>query len=575
MYLQVYNPFQQANTNLQGGSVQLQGGYNPQTPAPVAGPSLAELKAPTPAPIASQASKTPSSVPITIRGPQVPVQPQITDLSGSYGLYNGTVYDKATGQGLDLTTFKQKTGIQNPNWNALKFDTSYNPTQQTQQSGGFGLGDWGMADSKIPPQTPDPYLQLAAQAGAAGVSADDLSKLIGLTSEEKNQIYKNLGIDTLASEVFSTPSKSTQQIYTEAYNAAGLADIKTKFQELQDKINSRYADLNTATEQINNHPWISEASRVGRIRRLMEAAQSDIANLETQAQQYADLYNEGLAQVNQTVQNTVADISYNQQLKAQQLQYLIAKAEQDIAAAQQSKLARYFPEYLTGVNSITKYETLNQGQTLIDPKTGKVIYSVPKTYAPSGSGSGSRITTGDNPQLYSGLSSSTATAVRSKVSAFKSEPVIQNFATIQEGYNFVQSLSNTTINPADDQALIYSLAKALDPGSVVREGEYATAQKYAQSWVKAFGKGIEQALLGTGFLSETARQNIKKTIQQKYAASKQSYDNLYKQYVKSINSLTGRSDGDSFLTDYSITPSVGSAGVPSSSVQDAINKWVP
>lgn len=162
-------------------------------------------------------------------------------------------------------------------------------------------------------------------------------------------------------------------------------------------------------------------------------------------------------------------------------------------------------------------------------------------------------------QLYAGLSSATATAVRARVSKFSTEPLIQNFATVQEGRNFATSLADTTTNPADDQALIYSLAKALDPGSVVREGEYATAQKYAQSWVKAYGKGVTQAILGTGFLSQEARQNIKKTIEQKYNASKTSYDNLYKQYTSGINSLTGRGDGSSFLTDYAI-PSADSGG---------------
>lgn len=157
---------------------------------------------------------------------------------------------------------------------------------------------------------------------------------------------------------------------------------------------------------------------------------------------------------------------------------------------------------------------------------------------------------GDNQQLYAGLKPQTATAVRGQVSAFKSEPTIQNFAVVQEGRNFAQSLSDTTKNPADDQGLIYSLAKALDPGSVVREGEYATAQKYAQSWVKAYGKGVEQALLGTGFLSIEARKNIKKTIESKYSASRRSYDNLYNQYTGGINNLTGRDDGTLFLRDY-------------------------
>lgn len=157
---------------------------------------------------------------------------------------------------------------------------------------------------------------------------------------------------------------------------------------------------------------------------------------------------------------------------------------------------------------------------------------------------------GAQEQLYAGLSPATATAVRSRVKSYASDNTIQNFSTVQDGYNFANSLDTKTKNPADDQALIYSLAKALDPGSVVREGEYATAQKYAQSWVAAYGKGIEQALLGNGFLSQTARENIKKTITQKFNSQKRSYDQTRKSYIQGIGTLTGRNDGEKFITEY-------------------------
>lgn len=165
---------------------------------------------------------------------------------------------------------------------------------------------------------------------------------------------------------------------------------------------------------------------------------------------------------------------------------------------------------------------------------------------------GSSTDTGGDTPLYNGLKPATATAVRGQVSTFKSEPSVQNFVVVQEGRNFAKSLSNTTTNPVDDQGLIYSLAKALDPGSVVREGEYATAQKYSQSWINAYGKGVTQALAGTGFLTEQARKNIKATIESKYKSSERTYDNLFSQYVGGINNLTGRDDGAKFLKDYKI-----------------------
>ena len=67
---------------------------------------------------------------------------------------------------------------------------------------------------------------------------------------------------------------------------------------------------------------------------------------------------------------------------------------------------------------------------------------------------------------------------------FDNEPIVKNYNVIAEGQNFVKSLgTGAKGNAGDDQALLYSFAKVMDPGSVVREGEYATVQKYSQSWV--------------------------------------------------------------------------------------------
>lgn len=231
-----------------------------------------------------------------------------------------------------------------------------------------------------------------------------------------------------------------------------------------------------------------------------------------------------------------------------------------LAAQQVLKLDTSSPDYLMqAFNIIGQYQSnpIEVQKSLLDLEYKKAQTSEMKAKAakaiedlkasPGGS------------QLYSGLSSQTSTAVRSQVGKFAGEPMVQNFATIQEGYNFASNLSDTTTNPADDQALIYALAKVLDPGSVVREGEYATAQKYSQSWASAFGKGVSQAILGTGFLSEQARKNIKKTIEERYKASKTSYDNLYSKYSKGINILTGRTNGADFLIDYATPTSFGLA----------------
>lgn len=202
-----------------------------------------------------------------------------------------------------------------------------------------------------------------------------------------------------------------------------------------------------------------------------------------------------------------------------------------------------------------------QGGFIFDGNTNQVIGSAQAVTRARASGGGGGWTgtytiwwtTYDAP-LYAGMKSPTATAVRGQVSAFKSEPIVTNFNQIQEWYNFAKSISNTTKNPTDDQALIYSLAKVLDPGSVVREWEYATVQKYAQSWVDSYGKWVSQALNGTGFLSEQARKNIKDTIEWRYKASKSTYNNLYNQYSTGIDKITGKTNWKDFLRNYDTLP---------------------
>lgn len=133
---------------------------------------------------------------------------------------------------------------------------------------------------------------------------------------------------------------------------------------------------------------------------------------------------------------------------------------------------------------------------------------------------------------------------------FDNEAVVKNFSVIQEGVQFANSLDPKSTSPSDDQALIYSFAKVMDPNSVVREGEYATVQKYAQSWLDTLGFNASRILSNKEFLTPEARANMKATMQQRYDASLNQYENVYKEYGRRINAITGQEGGESMVTDY-------------------------
>jgi hypothetical protein len=149
-----------------------------------------------------------------------------------------------------------------------------------------------------------------------------------------------------------------------------------------------------------------------------------------------------------------------------------------------------------------------------------------------------------------GLPAAVQRRVDAKTRGFESLPIVKKVQIVAETVAFADSLSNSTTNPADDQALIYAFAKANDPESAVREGEYATIQKYAQSLAQRYGFNAARVFSNTAFLTPQARADMKRTIRQKYAATRTQYDNVRRSYASQVNRITGRNDGDDYLTDY-------------------------
>jgi hypothetical protein len=137
---------------------------------------------------------------------------------------------------------------------------------------------------------------------------------------------------------------------------------------------------------------------------------------------------------------------------------------------------------------------------------------------------------------------------------FESNAIVKRFATQNEAEEFINSLDPQTNNPADDQALIYAFAKAMDPDSVVREGEYATVQKYSQTWTQRLKVDVNRIINNDAFLTPDARQHILATIRGKVASGRKSYINFRNEYAKKVNRALNLPDDDpsgaSYLTEF-------------------------
>jgi hypothetical protein len=117
--------------------------------------------------------------------------------------------------------------------------------------------------------------------------------------------------------------------------------------------------------------------------------------------------------------------------------------------------------------------------------------------------------------------------------AFKQENTLRDeyntltkdFRTVQDAYNKLVGTSDTG---AGDMSLLYSYVKLLDPGSVVRESEFATAAASGSYGERI--QGLVQRVMTGERLPPSLRAEFKAEAKSIYEGQKTGYDNAGKQY---------------------------------------------
>lgn len=121
----------------------------------------------------------------------------------------------------------------------------------------------------------------------------------------------------------------------------------------------------------------------------------------------------------------------------------------------------------------------------------------------------------------SGLTSEQRSEKNTIISNMRQDPDIKNFIEIRDAYERVKTGVNQN-SAAGDIALIFNYMKMLDPGSTVREGEFATAQN-AGSIPTQILNLYNKAMTGER-LSSGQRQDFFNTAQNLYNSKKTYYD---------------------------------------------------
>lgn len=184
---------------------------------------------------------------------------------------------------------------------------------------------------------------------------------------------------------------------------------------------------------------------------------------------------------------------------------------------------------------------------LIDPETFEVLYESPAS-APD------------------------QTAIRGARTEFTSLPAVRSFAEQTSAFGRVVASADDP-SPSGDLALIFNFMKVLDPGSVVREGEFATAQN--AGGIDERTRSLYNRLMSGERLTPVQREDFLDRSSRLYRQAEEQYTDISNQY-----SDFARAAGlpvEQIIPDFRFTGEIPNTEVPSTptgySRQDWMDLW--
>lgn len=130
----------------------------------------------------------------------------------------------------------------------------------------------------------------------------------------------------------------------------------------------------------------------------------------------------------------------------------------------------------------------------------------------------------------SGFSNQMTDNERALFGQFRSEPIVKDYNTILAKKLTVERIISQGLGGPGDLALVYEFMKGLDPTSVVRETEYASAAKSGNIFSGAMAQFNGYFKPEGGFLPPQVQQAFKSIVDSKFAVQTDLYNNVSAEY---------------------------------------------
>ena len=325
---------------------------------------------------------------------------------------------------------------------------------------------------------------------------------------------------------------SIDDVVKKISQAFGLPEVTKQMTDLDDK----FAD---DIQEVNQNPWISEGQRARNVSAIQSKYETKKDSLIDRLKLEQDVVGKAI-EVYQNEKEYQKDIMFKSlTLKQGELELARDKNQQDFE--NNLALQKFSLEALKGTAPTADIEEYNFARS---QGYGGSFLDYQKAAA------NLKATAGGIGGLTAAQRNST---VNSIAGAFDTEQIVKDYNQASSQVQLMQSIGTGTSNPGDDIAYVYAFAKLMDPNSVVREGEYATIQKYAQSLLNKTTLDAIRVAKNTNFLTQDAKQKLLTTAQAKMKVLGNQYIQLRSEYQRQMNDAASGSPRQ--LTNYTVAPS--------------------
>lgn len=140
--------------------------------------------------------------------------------------------------------------------------------------------------------------------------------------------------------------------------------------------------------------------------------------------------------------------------------------------------------------------------------------------------------TGEAAKAYDDLPESLQKFADKFAADFQNEPTIKNMNIAGSFLNQMETIANDVgtarYRPSDDMALVFSFMKTLDPGSTVREGEYASAKN--TTGVPGYVINAYNQALDGKFLNDEQRKSFVETARKNFSGISRQAEDVAKNF---------------------------------------------